>query len=127
MNKAVIGLGSNIDARANIARARKLLKQRFSVIGESAFVRTKPVGYLKQDDFINGSVYIETAQSRPLLKRQLKTMEKELGRRASRIKSGPRTIDMDIVVFNGRIVDKDFYKREFLKNAVLELLPGLEF
>jgi len=127
MNKAVIGLGSNIDPKENIAKARELLKNRFCVIGESAFVRTKPVGFTQQDDFINGSVCIETDQSEAKLKKLLKSMEKKLGRRASRIKFGPRTIDMDIVVFNGRVVDNDFYEREFLKSSVLELLPELNY
>ena len=128
MNHTVIvGLGSNIDPQKNIPAARRLLAQEFHVLKESAFVRTKPIGYSDQEDFVNGSVYLETSLKQDALKTKLKQLEKLLGREVSAIKFGPRTIDMDIVVFNGKVVNKDFYERDFLKKAVLELLPDLEY
>ena len=54
-------------------------------------------------------------------------MEKDLGRVASAERFGPRTIDLDIVVWNGKVVDKDFYSRDYLKESVLELLPDLQY
>ena len=126
-NTAVIGLGSNIDPQKNIPAARRLLAQEFLVLKESAFIRTKPVGFSEQEDFINGSVYVETPLKRPELKEKLKDLEKRLGREVSPIKYGPRSIDMDIIVFNSKVVDKDFYEREFLQKAVLELIPDLEY
>ncbi len=127
LNKAIIGLGSNIDPKRNIDAAREILKEQFTLLAESNFIQTKPVGYTNQDDFINGAVYIETPLEAPTLKEELKNIEKKLGRSSSTIKYGPRTIDLDIVVFNNQITDQDFYERDFLKNAVLELLPTLEY
>lgn len=127
MNRAVIGLGSNIDPTQNIKKARALLKEHFHVLRESSFVQTKPFGYTQQADFINGCVYIETDLDEIKIKVKLKSLEKELGREVSPIKYGPRSIDMDIVVFNQRVVDRDFYQRDFLKRAVLELLPQLKY
>jgi len=127
MNKAIIGLGSNIDPNRNIKKARSLLKESFHMLGESRFIQTKPIGYTDQDDFINGSIYIETDLDEGSLKEKLKSLEKKLGRKVSRIKFGPRSIDMDIVIFNEKIVDDDFYNRDFLKIAVLELLPELSY
>jgi len=126
-NTAIIGLGSNIDPQKNIPAARRLLAHEFHVLKESAFVRTKPIGYSDQDDFINGSVHLETPLKLQELKEKLKQLEKRLGREVSPIKYGPRSIDMDIIVFNGKVVDDDFYEREFLRNAVLELLPEFEY
>jgi len=127
MNTAVVGLGSNIDPEKNIEQARRVLAKEFGVLKESAFIRTKPIGYSEQDDFINGSVFLKTPLTHPELKQKLKELEKNLGREVSAIKFGPRTIDMDIIVFNGKVVDKDFYERDFLKNAALELIPELEY
>ncbi|HLF18468.1 MAG TPA: 2-amino-4-hydroxy-6-hydroxymethyldihydropteridine diphosphokinase [Candidatus Omnitrophota bacterium] len=127
MNTAVIGIGSNISPQKNVKKAKNLLAQTFHVLKESAFIQTKPVGYTDQGDFINGSVYIETALPIEKLSQKMKKLEKQLGRSASPIKYGPRTIDLDIVVFNGEVVDHDFYERDFLKNAVLELIPDLRY
>ena len=126
-NTAIIGLGSNIDPQKNIPAARKLLAREFRVLKESAFIRTKPIGYSEQDDFINGSVYLETSLERAELKQKLKEFEGKLGREVSTIKYGPRSIDLDIIVYNGKVVDKDFYERDFLKRAALELIPELEY
>lgn len=127
MNKAVIGFGSNIDPEKNIAKARHLITNAFTILGESEFVRTKPVGFTEQDDFINGSMHIETELKFEQLKQTLKEIEGRLGRKVSSIKFGPRTIDLDIVIFNGKVVDQDFYERDFLKNSVLELIPDLKY
>lgn len=124
MNQAIIGLGSNIDPQKNIANARKILSEQFALISESAFIQTKPVGYADQDDFINGAVLLTTKLDENGLKQKLKAIEKHLGRTASQIKSGPRSIDLDILVFNGKIVDPDVYTRDFLQNSIRELLPA---
>ncbi|MBP9854291.1 MAG: 2-amino-4-hydroxy-6-hydroxymethyldihydropteridine diphosphokinase [Candidatus Omnitrophica bacterium] len=126
-NKVVLGLGSNIDPDENIEKARQLLHQNFHVLSESDYISTKPVGYTQQDDFINGSIYIETDFTQEELVQHLKSMEKILGRRRSEIKFGPRTIDLDLIVFNGRVVDQDFYERDFLKKSVLQLIPDLNY
>lgn len=126
-NKSVIGLGSNIEPEKNIERARQLLKEEFHVLEESRFIRTAPVGYTDQADFINGAVYVETDLPLEELTARLKKLEDRLGRRRSAIKSGPRSIDLDVVVYNGKIIDNDFYARDFLKDSVLELIPTLEY
>ena len=133
INKAVIGLGSNINPNENIARAIALLTERLNIVKASAFQWTKPVGYVNQDDFKNGSVLVETPLELETLKRELKAIEKALGRprqdcrgrKTPAIKSGPRTIDLDITVWNNKVVDQDLYKREFLHSAALELIPNL--
>jgi len=127
MNTVIIGLGSNIDPEKNIEKAKHIINDLFTLQAESKFIRTKPVGYLEQDDFINGAVLIKTDLNADQLKLNLKQVEETLGRQAPSIKFGPRTIDLDIVIFNNEVTDKDFYERDFLKNSVLELLPNLKY
>jgi len=127
MNKAIIGLGSNIDPEGNITKAREFLAGQFTILSESDFIPTKPVGFREQSDFINGAVLIETNMTLSPLKDSLKKLENLLGRKESDIPCGPRTIDLDIVVFNDDVVDNDFYERDFLKKSVLKLLPELQY
>ena len=127
MNQAVIGLGSNIAPQGNIRKAKSILGRKFRVVAESRFTATRPIGNARQPDFLNGSVLIETDSEMDALKVALKAIETELGRNNTQDPFGPRTIDLDIVVWNGKVVDKDFYDREYLQRSVLELLPDLDY
>ena len=126
MNRAVIGVGSNIDPYSNIDKAARLLGQTVKVLQKSALVQTKPIGIIDQPDFVNGAFLIETEYQQGVLKDFLFRVEEKLGRTRAVDKFGPRTIDLDIIVWNGTIVDKDFYARDFLRQAVLTLWPDLK-
>ena len=121
MNECIIGIGSNIDAEANIQNMLKILEERVNIVRISSFLKTKPIGISEQPYFTNGAVKISTDFDRKTLNRELKRIEDELGRDRSAPKFGPRTIDLDIVVWNGEIVDKDYYTRDFLQESVNEI------
>ncbi len=127
INTAVVGLGSNIRPRLNIRKAVAALSENYEVVKKSRFVRTKPVGYTKQADFLNGAVLLKTKHGYRSFRKELKRMEKDLGRTKEKHKFGPRSIDLDIIVWNDAIVDKDFYRRPFIKRSVLSLKPRLRF
>ena len=124
---AVIGLGSNINPQTNIAEAKKILGQKYTILAESQFVVTEPIGTTTQPDFIKGAVLIKTALAQERVKKDLKNIEISLGRRHETDKFGPRTIDLDIVVWNNQVMDQDFYQRDFLKQSTLELIPNLKY
>jgi 2-amino-4-hydroxy-6-hydroxymethyldihydropteridine diphosphokinase len=121
MNDCIIGIGSNINPENNIPESLALLKQQVEIIAISSWVKTAPIGITDQDDFINGAVRIRTALSRDSLFNYLKKIEDKLGRDRTLPKFGPRTIDLDIVVWNKIIIDNDYYTRDFMKNTVNEL------
>lgn len=121
MNIAIIGIGSNIDADANIARMLEILKTKVKIIQVSTMLKTQPIGIKKQADYTNGAVKVETELDKNKLNRLLKSIEDEMGRDRSGPKFGPRNIDLDIIVWNGEIVDPDFYTRDFLQKSVQEL------
>lgn len=125
LNKAIISVGSNIDPEANIEAAKTILSREQRILATSKFVRTKPCGLTGQADFINGALSIETALDIKTLAVYLKDVEARLGRGRLAAKDAPRTIDLDLVVFNGEIVGLDFGRYDFVRNAVLELLPEL--
>ena len=114
-HEVVIGLGSNIDPEANLEQAVQELESRFKVSKRSQWTRTKPIGIQDQPDFYNGALLMETELEQQSLKKELKRIEDILGRDRSLPKFGPRTIDLDILIWHKKVVDEDYYERDFLR------------
>ena len=125
-HEVVIGLGSNIDPEANLEQAVQELKSRFKVSKRSQWTQTKPIGIQDQPDFYNGALLMETELEQQSLKKELKRIEDILGRDRNLSKFGPRTIDLDILIWNKKVVDEDYYERDFLRKAVEEIISDLE-
>lgn len=122
MNTVILGIGSNINPEVNIQKMLVILAEKCTVLSRSSLVTTKPIGIEDQPDFVNGAVKLETSLEQEELKTWLKSVEDRLGRDRSLPKFGPRPMDLDIVVWNGTIIDDDYHTRDFLKKAVDELL-----
>ena len=125
-NEVVIGLGSNIEPEENLELAVVELESRFNVSKRSQWIRTKPIGILDQPDFYNGVLIMVTELGMESLKQELKSIENLMGRDRSKPKFGPRTIDLDILIWNGKVIDNDYYDRDFLRKGVEEILPDFE-
>lgn len=117
-NTAIIGIGSNINPEENIYKMLGILENEQVVIEVSSFLRTQPIGIEDQPEFVNGAVKIQTLLDQEMLNRYLKKLEDRLGRDRSAPKFGPRSIDLDIIVWNNEIVDNDYYERDFIKETV---------
>ena len=125
---AWIALGSNLgDRQTTLAQALDALGAAgFGVERVSTLRETDPVGGpAGQGRYLNGVVQIATEVSAHEILECLHAIEATLGRVRS-VKDGPRTIDLDIVTWNNKIIDPDVYERDFLKLAVLKLLPSLD-
>lgn len=125
MNPAVLGVGSNIEPEKNIACAVGILTKTYSGVRTSRWIWTPPLVNRHQPEFLNGAVYLETSDSREDFLKNLKKIEKALGRTPAQRGAAPRVIDLDLVVWKGKIVNNDFFSRPFLRTSVLELLPDL--
>lgn len=121
MNDCIIGIGSNIDADKNIPAMLRFLEADVQIIRVSKMIRTKPIGIAEQADYTNGAVRIKTEMSLTGLSVYLKALEDRMGRDRSQPKFGPRNIDLDILIWNNKIVDQDYYTRDFLRNSAAEL------
>lgn len=121
MNTAIIGLGSNIEPEKNIDEAVKLIASSVTVIKLSELIWTAPIGIADQPDFLNGAVRITTNLTENDLRILLKKTEDIMGRDRSLPRFGPRIIDLDLVVWNGNIVDSDYYSRDFMQKTVTEI------
>lgn len=121
MNIVVIELGSNIDPDVNTAAAIAKLKSRYKILGVSGFIKTAPIGNTEQPDYLNGAVVLETEENLTVLKAHLKEIESEMGRAAGKSCS-PREMDLDIIVWNGEVIHKDYADRDFVRDTVHDAL-----
>lgn len=120
-NICIIGIGSNINAKTNIPKMLEILKAKITVLKVSTFLNTKAIGIINQPDFTNGAVKIQTNLNLKNLNKLLKNIEDQMGRDRTLPKSGPRCIDLDIIVWNSEIIDEDYYTRDFIQKSINEL------
>ncbi|MGE5141338.1 MAG: 2-amino-4-hydroxy-6-hydroxymethyldihydropteridine diphosphokinase [Rudaea sp.] len=130
MNDAFIFIGSNIDRERNYIKALKQLARLGRIKRASTVYVTAPVGG-EGDDFLNGAVLLKTPLRPHPLKRELRAIEQRLGRTRTGDPNAPRTIDLDLVLYNAeqiddgevRVPDPLIFKRPFLVQALAELSP----
>ena len=124
---AYIALGSNLgDRAARLARARAAIAAlpETRLLAESRVEETAPVGPVAQGPFLNQMVAVETGLAPRALLEALQGIEREAGR-VRDVRWGPRTLDLDIVLFERQRVDeadlvvphpelprRDFWRRE---------------
>ncbi len=112
MQTVYIGMGSNMaspagDPEATLAAAMRRLESLGRVVGRSSLYSTEPVGFAEQPRFLNAVVALETALDPHALLDGLLRIEKEYGRdRSAGIRYGPRTLDLDILVFGDQKISE---------------------
>jgi 2-amino-4-hydroxy-6-hydroxymethyldihydropteridine diphosphokinase len=120
---AFIGLGSNIAPEENLAKAVELLCEQASIQSLSTAWETPPLG-LKGANFINAAAAVQTQLSASLLKSLvLRPIEIQLGRVRTLNKYAPRTIDLDILIYDERLIDPHLWEFFFLAAPLAELIP----
>jgi 2-amino-4-hydroxy-6-hydroxymethyldihydropteridine diphosphokinase len=102
---AYIGLGSNLgDRERNVLQAVELLAASVQVTAVSSLYCTEPVGRGDQADFINAAVQIGTTLSAAELLSLCRSIEDRMGRSRDE-RWGPRTIDLDILLYGDAVLD----------------------
>lgn len=135
--RTFIGLGGNVgDTHAAFAVAVGELRTMGSVVRASSLYASSPRDRQGQPDFTNAAVELETDLEPADLLDTLKRLELALGRDPQGARFGPRTIDLDILSFDGRCVeDADLplivphprlHERRFALEPLAELAPGLQ-
>ena len=136
MPEALLSLGSNLgDPRAALERAITVMADdpNIAIKKRSSFYRTKPVGPVSQDDFVNMAVMIETPLDPLALMAHLLQIESRLGRdRTKAVRWGPRVIDIDLILYDQvTMVTPDlelphprFRERAFVLVPLAEIAPS---
>lgn len=124
--RVYLGLGSNIHPRENLPKAVNLLAQNDLVHVEAVSTAwdTPAVGS-EGPDFLNAAVQICTPLSIDGLKDHvIRRIEHQLGRVRTADKNAPRTIDVDILIYNGEVIEPLIWEYAFLAVPLAELLHG---
>lgn len=125
LNRAYLVLGSNIDKERNIVEAVRLLSEAVHIAAVSAVYETDPVGNPNQESFLNAAVAVETPLPADVLKRDvLSPIEARLGRHRTTDKNAPRTIDIDIALFNDDVRDPEILTRAHVAVPLAEVASG---
>ncbi len=135
MADVALSLGSNIGDRAdNVAEAVRRLASEpgVTIKAVSPLYRTKPVGPVAQDDFVNGAVRLETTLAPETLMRRCLAIEAGMGRdRANALRWGPRIIDIDMILYDDLVLHTDvltlphprFRERAFVLVPMADIAP----
>ena len=130
MTVAYVGLGANLGDRD--ATIRAAIAELPGVVVVSTLRETDPVGVTDQPRFLNGVAALETElPPRELLDRLL-AVERGLGRER-RERWGPRTIDLDLLLYGDEVIDEDgltiphprLHERRFVLEPLAEIAPEL--
>ncbi|MGH9381426.1 MAG: 2-amino-4-hydroxy-6-hydroxymethyldihydropteridine diphosphokinase [Thermoanaerobaculia bacterium] len=104
--RVFVGLGSNIHPRENLRRAVTLLEERSRLVAVSPVYRTAAVGRSDLPPFLNAAVELSDARDPAELKYALlRPIEAELGRVRTADRAAPRTIDLDLLLVDGLVLD----------------------
>ena len=140
---AYIALGSNLGFAgrpplATLQAAIVSLQQVGSLLTQSSFYETLPVGFHDQPAFVNAVVALETSLRAEALLAALLWIEREFGRdRSSAIANGPRTLDLDLLMVDQLIVEADLEtdvltlphprmaERRFVLQPLAQIAPSL--
>jgi len=121
-----LGLGSNIESEKNLVLAVEYIRTYLELKSASAAWETPAVG-TDGPDFLNAAVLIDTHLSAVDLKtRVIQKIEQKLGRVRTQNKYAPRTIDIDILIFDNQILEPLIWKHAYLAVPVAELLPDIQ-
>ena len=130
---AYLSVGSNVgDRQAQLQDARARLATVGRVVAESSVYETEPVEFTPQPWFLNCALALETSKTPQQLMAAILSIEEEMGRRRVQ-KKGPRSIDIDILLFNDIVTDSAeltiphpaMDQRRFVLEPLAEIAPEL--
>ena len=126
LHHAYLNLGSNIEPEKNIVEAIKLLREMGRVAATSSVWESESVGY-------NGPIFLNTCilfltnlEPDELKEKVIRPIESQLGRVRDGNKNAPRTIDIDIVLFDNTPYYTTTWKYAFVVIPLAELIPDFE-
>jgi 2-amino-4-hydroxy-6-hydroxymethyldihydropteridine diphosphokinase len=131
--RVFVGLGANLGDREGTLRAAvRLLGDE--VVAVSRLRETEPWGPVEQPPFLNGAALLETELSPRALLDRLLEVERRLGRTREGPRYGPRTIDLDLLLYGDAVVDEPglqvphprLHERAFALEPLLDLDPDVE-
>ncbi|UYN89293.1 MAG: 2-amino-4-hydroxy-6-hydroxymethyldihydropteridine diphosphokinase [Anaerolineales bacterium] len=125
---AYIGLGSNIKPEANLKQAAQALaaagqpgNTRLTAV--SSVWKSPPLGS-EGPQFLNAAAELHTQLGADELRSHLRSLEAAQGRLRSEDRNAPRTLDLDLLLYDGQEMDRDIWDAAHIAAPLSELLPA---
>ena len=123
LHEAYLNIGSNIEPEHNIRESIRLLRQHGQVKAISNAWQSHAFGS-KGPDFLNACIlYLTPLEAKELKEQVIRPIEAELGRVRGEDKFAPRTIDIDIILFDDEPYGWEFWSNAFVVVPLADLLP----
>lgn len=123
LHRATLNLGSNIEPELNLRKAIQLLREYAEIIKLSSVWESPSVGF-DGPNFLNTCVLFHTTlQPSELKEKVIRPIEAKLGRVRNAEKNAPRTIDIDLVLFDEDPIHVEYWNYAFVAVPLAELLP----
>jgi 2-amino-4-hydroxy-6-hydroxymethyldihydropteridine diphosphokinase len=129
-----LSLGSNVgDREAHLREAQDRLGAVGQLVNVSSCYETEPVEFTRQPWFLNCTLALETSLTPQELMNSILRIEQEMGRRRVQ-KKGPRTIDIDILLFGNEVMNSSeltiphpaMHQRRFVLEPLAEIAPDVQ-
>ena len=131
-----ISVGSNMgDRLENCRQGIDALAEpgTTAVAGRSRYYRTEPVDYTDQDWFVNAVAAVRTVLEPEALLKRMQAIQDRAGRQKSAVRFGPRILDLDILLYDDRIMDSPaltiphprMHKRRFVLRPICDIDPDI--
>jgi 2-amino-4-hydroxy-6-hydroxymethyldihydropteridine diphosphokinase len=136
MTKVYIGIGSNLQQpiqQVRLALTALAALPKSQLLAQSRLYRSAPMGPQAQPDYINAAVCVMTELNASELLQSLHAIERAQGRVRDGTRWGPRTLDLDILLFGDEIIKQSnlvvphpgLHERNFVLYPLYEIAPGL--
>lgn len=123
LHEAFLSLGSNIEPEQNLPEALRLLSASGKITAVSSVWQSQAVGS-HGPDFLNACLlFLTPLSAEDLIQQVLRPAEYALGRRRGPDRNAPRTIDIDLILFDEEPYGEDFWSAPFVIVPLAELLP----
>jgi 2-amino-4-hydroxy-6-hydroxymethyldihydropteridine diphosphokinase len=130
VSRACLSLGSNLAPEAHLRAAIRALRERFDDVRVSAVYRTRAVGF-DGGDFLNAAAVVDTDLEPRALDAWLHALEDAHGRDRSGPRYSDRTLDVDLVLYDDRIIEgpghlrvpRDELRHAFVLRPLAEIAP----
>ena len=134
-NYVFIGLGTNLGNReVNLAKAQDLIAKSVGRIDcRSGIYETEPWGFQSENNFLNMVISVHTDLKPADLIKKIQNIEDQLGRKRDRCQYISRTIDIDILLYRNKVINKPELKiphpliqdRKFVLIPLCEIAPAM--
>lgn len=133
MPTVYVSVGSNVDPEHHIRLGLSILRQHYNNLRLSPVYRTEAVGF-EGDDFLNLAASFETDDTVEQVAETLDEIENQCGRIRGEARFGPRTLDLDLLLYDDLILDKpglklprdEILNYAFVLRPLADLAPGLQ-